>query len=166
MRTSRLGRRALLVAATLVFAWLARESGLGPLPDAPASSPSGARVDRSARVDRDARPRAPDPVEVAIAERRSGVVVTVDAVVTKRLADDREGDRHQRFLIRLASGRTLLVAHNLDLAERAPVREGESIRVKGEYVWNERGGLVHWTHRAPRGDHEGGWIEVGGRRIE
>lgn len=93
-------------------------------------------------------------------------MVTVDARVEKRLPDDREGSRHQRFLIELANGQTLLVAHNIDLAERIPLREGDRVRVRGQYEWNERGGVLHWTHHDPDGDHPGGWIESNGRRVE
>lgn len=173
-RFPRLLRRALLLAATLILAWLARESGLVPALEPVDFSVSSPQSEASPpvpdpAVESDADPPledVPDPIGDAFATRRSGFFVTVDAAVVKRLPDDREGDRHQRFLIRLPSGRTLLVAHNIDLAERAPVAVGSRIRVRGEYEWNERGGLLHWTHRAPRGDREGGWIEVAGQRVD
>ena len=38
--------------------------------------------------------------------------------VARVLADDDEGARHQRFILRLDSGQTLLVAHNIDIAPR------------------------------------------------
>jgi len=38
--------------------------------------------------------------------------------VSRILADDREGSKHQRFILRFASGRTLLVAHNIDVGRR------------------------------------------------
>ena len=38
--------------------------------------------------------------------------------VVRVLADDRQGARHQRFIVRLASGQTLLIAHNIDVAPR------------------------------------------------
>ena len=34
------------------------------------------------------------------------------------LADDNTGSRHQRFIITLPSGQTLLVVHNIDIAPR------------------------------------------------
>jgi hypothetical protein len=86
--------------------------------------------------------------------------------VFKILPDDTEGDRHQRFLVRLAGGNTILIAHNIDLAARVPVHEGEDIRFKGEYIWNDQGGVVHWTHHDPRKRHAPGWIEINGKRFD
>ena len=61
----------------------------------------------------------------------------------------------------------LLVAHNIDLAPRVPgLAPGVTVRFHGEYEWNERGGVIHWTHRAPREDHAHGWIEYRGRRYQ
>ena len=93
-------------------------------------------------------------------------MVTVDAHVAKSLPDDREGSRHQRFLIELATGHSILVAHNIDLADRIPLERGDSIRLRGQFEWNEKGGVIHWTHRDPKGQHEGGWIEHAGTRTE
>ena len=93
------------------------------------------------------------------------VPVEVVAVVTKLLRDDTFGIAHQKFLVR-AAGFSLLVAHNLDLAARAPVQPGDTVRIRGEYVWNEQGGVLHWTHRDPRGRHAAGFIEVRGQRIQ
>ncbi|HEB88415.1 MAG TPA: DUF3465 domain-containing protein [Deltaproteobacteria bacterium] len=105
-------------------------------------------------------------VEKAFASRESGFMVTLEARVSKTLRDDDEGSRHQRFLIALANGRTLLVAHNIDLADRIPLERGDRIRLRGQYEWNERGGVLHWTHRDPAGRHAGGWVQFGNRRYE
>ncbi len=74
------------------------------------------------------------------------------------IADDNDGDWHQRFVLQLPGRQTLLVAHNLDVSERVPVGMGDRVSVRGLYEWNDRGGLVHWTHRDPLGDEDGGWI--------
>ncbi|HZI64860.1 MAG TPA: DUF3465 domain-containing protein, partial [Thermoanaerobaculia bacterium] len=62
-------------------------------------------------------------------------------------------------------GHTVLVVHNLDLAERLRLGLEDEVRFRGRYEWNERGGLVHWTHSEPGGE-PGGWIEHGGRRYD
>ena len=90
----------------------------------------------------------------------------VEAVgaVSRLLPDDRDGSRHQRFLLRLEGGQTLLVAHNIDLAPRVPLEPGDAVRFRGQYEWNDRGGVVHWTHHDPDGRRAGGWLEHDGRR--
>ena len=37
---------------------------------------------------------------------------------------------------------------------------------RGEYEWNARGGVVHWTDRDPSGRGPGGWLEHQGRRYQ
>jgi hypothetical protein len=101
-------------------------------------------------------------VEQAYAEQRSGVWVEVEGRVTRLLADDREGSQHQRFILALDSGHTVLVAHNIDLAERVPVRQGGQVRLRGRYEWNDRGGVIHWTHHDPDGSGPGGWVRHAG----
>ena len=102
--------------------------------------------------------------------RQSGAMVRFDARVIKILGDDLEGDRHQRFLIAVdytpSPIGTVLIAHNIDLAPRVPIHRGAILRFFGQYEWNDRGGLLHWTHHDPSNWREGGWIEYGGKRYE
>jgi hypothetical protein len=74
------------------------------------------------------------------------------------LRDDSKRPRHQRFVLRIDRGLTILVAHNIDLAPRVPLRKGDTVAFRGEYVWNKQGGVVHWTHRDRRDKKAGGWI--------
>ena len=101
----------------------------------------------------------------AFASGTSGVMMTLEGTVTRLLPDDNDGSRHQRFIIRLADDHTVLVSHNIDLAPRAPVARDTSLRLRGQYEWNEQGGVIHWTHHDPDGDRAGGWIEIGGNRF-
>ena len=92
-------------------------------------------------------------------EQRSGAMVEGDGTVERILPDDNDGSRHQRFILRLSSGHTLLVSHNIDLADRiANLEEGDQIAFRGQYEWNDRGGVVHWTHHDPAGRRPGGWL--------
>lgn len=79
-------------------------------------------------------------------------------LVVQLYSDDHVGSRHQRFVVRLSCGQTLLIAHNIDLARRVPVSVFDRVEFKGEFEHNEKGGLVHWTHHDPRGEHEPGWV--------
>jgi hypothetical protein len=103
----------------------------------------------------------------AFRDRKSDVQVEGAGVVTRLLEDDLEGSRHQRFIVRLPSGQTLLIAHNIDLAPRvADLREGDKVHFYGEYVWSEKGGLIHWTHHDPQGRHVAGWIKHNGQTYQ
>jgi hypothetical protein len=94
---------------------------------------------------------------------RSGVQVEGEGVVTKVLSDDSDGYRHLRFIVRIASGQTLLISHNIDIAPRLPaLSPGDSVTFFGEYAWNSEGGVIHWTHRDPDGQHIAGWLRLNG----
>ena len=79
-------------------------------------------------------------------------------VVRRLLSDDDDGSRHQRFVLRLGTGQTLLIAHNVEVAERVPLGLGDRVRFRGIYEWNDLGGLVPWTHNDPHGSGDGGWV--------
>lgn len=87
-----------------------------------------------------------------------GSWIEVSGFVRRLLSDDNEGSRHQRFIIDIGNRQTLLIAHNIDLAERIPLGMGDRVRVRGMYEWNELGGLVHWTHHDPHGVETGGYV--------
>ncbi len=88
--------------------------------------------------------------------------------VVALLADDTQGARHQRILVAIPGTRqTVLIAHNIDLAPRVDrLKKGETISFAGEYIWNDKGGVLHWTHHDPQGRKKGGWIEVHGRKYQ
>lgn len=80
------------------------------------------------------------------------------ARVLKILPEDLKGRAHQRFLLKLSNGGTILVAHNIDLAPRVPLSPGDVVRVRGEFIWNQKGGVIHYTHRSTSRARQGGWI--------
>lgn len=80
--------------------------------------------------------------------------------VVRILSDDNKGSRHQRFILRVGSGLTLLVAHNIDLAARiSTIKLGDTVQFRGEYVYNNKGGILHWTHHDPQQEIVGGWLK-------
>jgi hypothetical protein len=112
-----------------------------------------------AQLDAAARQNAQAPV--------SGQMLRVRGRVQRLLPDDHDDSPHQRFIIVSDDGRSLLVAHNLDLAPRLDgLKVGQSVLVYGQYEWNPEGGVLHWTHDDPAGQHEAGYIEWQGRRYQ
>ena len=94
-----------------------------------------------------------------IKRRQSGQMVLVNVRVLKLLSDDLQGDRHQRMILKvIGSNNTLLLAHNIDIANRVPAQVGQELVVYGQYEWNEKGGVIHWTHRDKNNRHPNGWV--------
>lgn len=108
-----------------------------------------------------------DTIGRAFASRTSDIQVQGRGAVIRLLDDDLNGSRHQRFIVELASGQTLLISHNIDVAPRINGLEvGDSVRFNGEYVWNAKGGVIHWTHHDPRGRHISGWLIHNGKTYQ
>lgn len=132
--------------------------------------PYAMRVDQASEPG-SSRTRAAAPADDAIASayqsQQSGVQLGGQGVVERVLSDDTSGSRHQRFILRLASGQTLLIAHNIDLAPRvSALRAGDSVAFYGEYEWNPEGGVIHWTHHDPDGSHVAGWLKHNGQTFQ
>lgn len=102
-----------------------------------------------------------DPqLAAAFENQQSNLQIQGDGIVSKILPDDTKGSQHQRFILRLTNGQTLLIVHNIDLAPRIDnLNVGDTIEFHGEYKWNSKGGVVHWTHHDPDGRHEAGWLK-------
>lgn len=142
-------RKVLLVVAALLGAYYAYEQAPLNPEVSPAAPPANAQLER------------------AIDERRYAYQVYGGGTVVRVLSDDNDGSRHQRFVVELESGRTVLIAHNIDVAPRIDgLRPSDSVSFFGEYEWNERGGVIHWTHHDPRGRHVDGWIDYEGKRFK
>jgi hypothetical protein len=136
-----------------VFPGFGTHTGATPS-EAPFSAPSGAA-------------RAGDALSDAYEHHRSKVQVEGSGRVEKVLSDDRQGSPHQRFIVRLDSGQTVLIVHNIAIAPRVEsLHEGDSISFAGEYEWHDRGGVVHWTHRDPGGRHPAGWLKHDGKTYQ
>jgi hypothetical protein len=97
----------------------------------------------------------------------SELTVQCTGVVTRKLSDDTWDIPHQRFIIKLASGQTLLIVHNIDLVPRIDrLKLRDRVVVKGEYIWNNLGGLIHLTHRDPDGVGIDGFIRHKGKTYQ
>jgi hypothetical protein len=103
----------------------------------------------------------------AFQDHASGVEVQGQGTVVRLLPDDLEGGRHQRFILELPSGQTVLVAHNIDIAPRLEgLAAGDQVAFHGVYEWNAEGGVVHWTHHDPSDEHPAGWLRYDGRTVD
>jgi Protein of unknown function (DUF3465) len=108
-----------------------------------------------------------DAFKKAFDNQQSNIQVKQTGRITKILRDDDHGLRHQHFVVQLDSGQKLLIAHNIDLAPKVEgLQVGTIISFSGEYEWNNKGGVVHWTHRDPKGQHPGGWLLYNNRKYD
>jgi len=99
--------------------------------------------------------------------RNVGSQSTGAGKVVRILPDDNSGSRHQKFIVEMPSGKTLLIAHNIDLAPRiGSLSVGDTVTFLGVYANNSKGGVIHWTHHDPRGKHPGGWLQKQGRKYQ
>ncbi len=103
----------------------------------------------------------------AFVNGQSDVQIQGSGIVKKVLADDRKGLQHQKFILQTSSAQTILVAHNIDVAERIPgLMTGDMVTFYGEYEWTEKGGVIHWTHHDPSGKHIDGWLKHNGKTYQ
>lgn len=102
-------------------------------------------------------------IEAAFRAQRKKVWVETVCEVTRILRDDTVGHKHQQFIVKISTGRTLKVAHNIDLAPRVPLERGDVVHIYGRYEYEARGGVLHWTHHDPGGRTKGGWIRHEGK---
>ena len=100
--------------------------------------------------------------------QRSRVEVTANGSVA-RVLGDRSGPSgmHEGFLLHLTGsegrGLTVRVEDNTDITGPIPMRSGDEVQVRGEYIYDPRGGIIHYTHHDPRGRHPSGYVRVNGR---
>jgi hypothetical protein len=145
--------RALLVVMALVLVGAAVSACGGSATGGTTASPGAATGDAA--------------IARAFQDRTSGIEIEGAGIVVRLLSDDLDGGRHQRFILELPSGQTVLVAHNIDVAPRLDgLAVGDEVAFRGVYEWNARGGVVHWTHRDPSGERPRGWLRSGGRTVQ
>ena len=146
-----MNRKLLTIASVAIVAFIASQQ----VDISPPSPDSGQSVQTSPSI------------EQAYLRQQSDVQVSGEGVVVKVLPDDNDGSRHQRFILKLDNNRTVLVAHNIDLAPRiSGLSKGNVIEFNGEYEWNEKGGVIHWTHHDPAGRHVAGWLKHNGKTYQ
>ncbi|MFW1952925.1 DUF3465 domain-containing protein [Acinetobacter beijerinckii] len=100
----------------------------------------------------------------AYQHQSSNIQVQGHGVVKAILPDDNDGSKHQKMILKLENGLTVLIAHNIDLAPRIEgLKKGDIVEFYGEYEYSQKGGVIHWTHHDPRGKHIDGWLKYQGK---
>lgn len=106
-------------------------------------------------------------IQQAYDQQSNDVQVQAQGEVVAVLPDDNKGSRHQRFILDVGNDHTVLIAHNIDLAPRIEnLEKGDIVEFFGEYEYNEKGGVIHWTHHDPQGQHVGGWLKHNGQTYQ
>lgn len=117
--------------------------------------------------DKSNRHQGVEQIAAAFQNKQSNVQVRASGKVKVILADDNDGSRHQKFILSLDNGLTVLIAHNIDLAPRIKnIQKGDTVEFYGEYEYTEKGGVIHWTHHDPQNRHVGGWLKHEGRTYQ
>ena len=70
---------------------------------------------------------------------------------------------HEGFII-AAEQQSIRVEDNVDITGPIPLHRGDTVSLLGQYECDD--GVIHWTHRDPRGEHPAGYIEVHGQRYQ
>jgi len=145
----------ILLALLVAVLWGCTPTGQG-------QDTAGSTVFNAASTEADALGSTDAQLAQLFKTQQNNVYVTGAGIVQSILSDDTEGAKHQRFILRLASGQTLLVAHNIDIAPRVePLNVGDTVYFAGIYEYNSQGGVIHWTHHDPQGTHRAGYLRVG-----
>jgi hypothetical protein len=99
--------------------------------------------------------------EEAFLHKYSNISIEAKGKVIEILTDDEKGEPHQRFIIESHPGHTILIINNIEHGYKMPVKLDDILEVKGTYVWNRYGGLIHETHHHQEGEaHVDGYISL------
>ncbi|MBP8006112.1 DUF3465 domain-containing protein [Acinetobacter sp. NIPH 1852] len=155
MKTQKNNVLVLIVITLLIFAYVGLELKQKSTQFETSSSVEQRVIDDQAKIMQ------------AYQQQRSKLQVRSQGIVKAILPDDNDGSRHQRMILELDNGLTVLIAHNIDLAPRIEgLQKGETVEFYGVYEYNNKGGVIHWTHHDPRRKHIDGWLKYKGRMYQ
>ncbi len=84
--------------------------------------------------------------------------------VIELLADDTQGLPHEKFIVRLSNGATVLCVFNLDMGQRIPLKVGDIVDLGGQFKWTNVGALMHWLHADTQNRRPDGYVDLNGKR--
>lgn len=97
-------------------------------------------------------------VDVMASQRNAYYVEAGNLQVTKILPEDHQGLPHQKWVARTSTGDSIVVIYNLDMGPKVPLKVGDHFAVGGQFIWSQRGPLIHWTHDDPRKNRPDGYV--------
>lgn len=101
-----------------------------------------------------------EQIEFLYKQQRGGVMVTSIGRITKLLENQITPYPAQMVLVRLSSGRKLLIKHNIDKGQPLPeLQLGEMLTFSGIYRWNAQGGMILSTYQQAKVATPSGWIK-------
>ncbi|MBC7465045.1 MAG: DUF3465 domain-containing protein [Bdellovibrio sp.] len=91
-------------------------------------------------------------------------VITPALKVIKKLKDDNQGIRHQKWLVQSPAGQIILFVHNLELCQPLDIEKNDMVQLAGEFKWTDKGALIHWAHFDPKKKRPDGYVEFKRRK--
>ncbi len=125
------------------------------------TSPFALSADSASTLSADSKSSANKP-------QRQIDFVTIQGTISELLPDDTQGNPHQLFRLKATvKGKQVTVqcAHNTALAPYVPLKVGDAVEIKGEFIDESPYDIIHWTHYNPRGG-EGGYISLNGKKYD
>lgn len=108
----------------------------------------------------DALLQGAEHIEFLYRQQRGGMQVSSTGRIAKILDLQRSPYEAQLILVRLSSGRKLIIKHNIEKAEMVPdLVVGEMITFKGLYSWNSKGGMIVSTYQDIDEAQRSGWLK-------
>lgn len=99
-------------------------------------------------------------IEFLYKQQRGGVIVKSAGRIAKLLENQQSPHVAQVILIRLSSGRKLLIKHNIEKATPLPkLTVGHTLTFSGTYHWNSKGGMILSTHQQLETPQRSGWLK-------
>ena len=105
-------------------------------------------------------------VEKAFYDRQSDLMVEVTGTVFQMASQNASNAGYQEFRMKLPSGQLLTIVHENKKGQRLPLEANDTVTVRGQYYWNELGGIIKGTQRDKSMERMHGWIEHEGVRYD
>ncbi len=101
-----------------------------------------------------------DHIEFLYKQQRGGQQVHSAGRILKILKNQDKPFAAQQILLRLSSGRKLIIQHNIESGQALlDLKAGQSLEFYGVYKWHSKGGLIIRTHLVADNPKKSGWLK-------